>query len=67
MTELRNDCWSPMKNQLRRNLKTPEKQRKESLNSVLAVDNVLDDIINGQSQNIMTTFTQQNNKNTIEI
>ena len=65
MTELATNYWSPIKFQLRTNLsdvstKTHQKIIRKSL---LAVDNILDNIAPGQSKVIMATLTDQSIEN----
>ena len=67
MAEIASTYWSPIKYQLRTNLNDVLERTKKRIikKSLQAVDNVLDNIAPGQSQFIMATLTEQNNKNDV--
>ena len=67
MAEIASNYWSPIKYQLRTNLNDVSERTKKRIirKSLQAVDTVLDNIAPGQSQFIMATLTEQNNKNDV--
>ena len=67
MAEIASNYWSPIKYQLRTKLNDVSERTKKRIirKSLQAVDTVLDNIAPGQSQFIMATLTEQNNKNDV--
>jgi hypothetical protein len=67
MAELASSYWSPIKYQLRTNLNDVSDKTKKRIirKSLLAVDNVLENIAPGQSQAIMKTLAEEKDQNNI--